>query len=396
MRTTFAGVSVRAAVVGTATAVALGLTGTTPAQAAYPSSYSVKGIDTSRWNHGSAINWNSVAASGQKFVFHKASQSTGWVDPYFNQDFKASAAAGLMNSGYHFYAEGTGSAQADHFIRTLRTAGYTGKAAGQLPPVIDLEHHNGACPAYATTTHISTFINKIKSSFGVAPIVYTSKWFVDDCLKGNGSVFSTTPLWQPRYQSGSNEPAALPGANRSWSFWQHSETGAVSGISGNVDLNVYRGTLTQLRAMANIGTGTTPAPAPLPSWPVLKYGATGVDVRALQYLLNARGYATTVDSSYGPATQNQVTAFQRANGLAADGITGPATWSKLIVTVQSGATGNAVKAVQTELNSKGYSLTVDGSFGPATLSAVKSFQSSKGLAVDGSVGPATWQTLVGS
>ncbi|WP_051717440.1 GH25 family lysozyme [Streptomyces megasporus] len=395
MRIPLTRLSARAVAVVATTAVALGLAGTAPAQAAYPSSYSVKGIDTSRWNHGSAINWNSVAASGQKFVFHKATQSTGWVDPYFVQDFKASAAAGLMNSGYHFYAEGTGSAQADHFIATLRGAGYTGKAAGQLPPVIDLEHHNGACPAYATTTHIGTFINKIKSAFGVTPIVYTSKWFVDDCLGGNGGVFATTPLWQPRYQSGSNEPAAIPGANRSWSFWQYSDTGSVSGISGNVDLNVFRGSLSELRAMANLGSGGGGG-TQLPAWPVLKSGSTGVDVRALQYLLNARGYATTVDGSYGPATTSQVTAFQRANGLVADGITGPATWSKVIVTVQSGATGSAVKAVQTQLNSKGYSLAVDGSFGPATLSAVKSFQSSKGLAVDGSVGPMTWQALIGS
>ncbi|GAA2442793.1 GH25 family lysozyme [Streptomyces macrosporus] len=395
MRITLAGLSARAVAVVATAAVALGLAGTAPAQAAYPSSYSVHGIDTSRWNHGSAINWNSVAASGQKFVFHKASQSTGWVDPYFVQDFKASAAAGLMNSGYHFYAEGTGSAQADHFIATLRSAGYTGKAAGQLPPVVDLEHHNGACPAYATTSHIGTFIDKVESAFGVTPIVYTSKWFVDDCLGGNGGIFSTTPLWQPRYQSGSNEPAAIPGANRSWSFWQYSDTGTVSGISGNVDLNVFRGTLSELRAMANLG-GDGGGDPQLPAWPVLKSGSTGVDVRALQYLLNARGYSTTVDGSYGPATTSQVTAFQQANGLTADGITGPATWSKVIVTVRSGDTGDAVKAVQTELNSKGHSLTVDGSFGPATLSAVKSFQSSKGLAADGIVGPMTWQALVGS
>ncbi|GEM_PF-5106462 len=62
--------------------------------------------------------------------------------------------------------------------------------------------------------------------------------------------------------------------------------------------------------------------------------------------------------------------------------------------IRYGQTGYYVTLVKTRLNQLGFNCcAVDGSFGPATLAEVKSFQSSRGLAVDGSVGPITWNEL---
>lgn len=60
---------------------------------------------------------------------------------------------------------------------------------------------------------------------------------------------------------------------------------------------------------------------------------------------------------------------------------------------QSYFSGDDVKLLQSKLNGKGASLSVDGSFGPRTLSAVKNFQQANGLVVDGIVGPKTWASL---
>ncbi|HIY65185.1 MAG TPA: peptidoglycan-binding protein, partial [Candidatus Agrococcus pullicola] len=66
----------------------------------------------------------------------------------------------------------------------------------------------------------------------------------------------------------------------------------------------------------------------------------------------------------------------------------------LTPTLKNGASSTAVSSLQGLLNNRGSSLAVDGSFGPATLSAVRSFQSSNGLEVDGTVGPITWSHLL--
>lgn len=62
----------------------------------------------------------------------------------------------------------------------------------------------------------------------------------------------------------------------------------------------------------------------------LSIGSQGPDVRVVQSLLNRIGYNTgPVDGVFGNRTFQAVNAFQRNNGLSADGIVGPATWRVL-------------------------------------------------------------------
>lgn len=140
-------------------------------------------------------------------------------------------------------------------------------------------------------------------------------------------------------------------------------------------------------------------------WPVVKAGAQGHPILTLQELLRAHGHAIAVDGVFGPATTGAVKAVQTAAGLAADGIAGPLTWPKAIVQVQAGATGDAVRGVQVELQFRDGSgdpssgLAVDGIFGEQTTQAVLGFQKAlhqdaASVAVDGIVGPVTWRALV--
>lgn len=132
------------------------------------------------------------------------------------------------------------------------------------------------------------------------------------------------------------------------------------------------------------------------AYPVLTLGDTGNPVEVLQRLLNANGARVKIDGSFGYSTRAAVTAYQRSHHLAVDGSVGPATWSKLLPVLKYGAKGPSVTALQQTLRDQGQRPAADGSFGPETRNSVRAFQRSKNLAADGSVGPATWRALLGS
>jgi peptidoglycan hydrolase-like protein with peptidoglycan-binding domain/DNA invertase Pin-like site-specific DNA recombinase len=126
-------------------------------------------------------------------------------------------------------------------------------------------------------------------------------------------------------------------------------------------------------------------------------------VRALQLHLRALGVRPgPVDGRFGPLTESAVRKFQRARGLAADGIAGPATRAALHarISLARGAGGDRrhgsqqVRALQRKLRAAGADPgRIDGRFGPLTESAVRRFQRNGGLEVDGIVGPRTQRRL---
>ena len=141
----------------------------------------------------------------------------------------------------------------------------------------------------------------------------------------------------------------------------------------------------------------------------LRMGDSGSAVKDLQTKLKKLGYYSgTVDSTFGSGTYTAVRAFQKKYNLTADGVAGSETLKKLDTayknadsntstdddSLRKGATGTAVKTLQTNLKKLGfYTAYVDGSFGATTESAVKAFQKKYGLTADGVAGSATLKKI---
>lgn len=137
---------------------------------------------------------------------------------------------------------------------------------------------------------------------------------------------------------------------------------------------------------------------------VLKEGMEGDAVKKLQQALKNRGYYSgSIDGKYGSGTVAAVTAFQKANGLTADGKAGPATQNALYNTsstgtyntLRNGDSSTAVKNMQYVLKELGYyDGSVDGDYGDTTEDAVRAFQIRNNLTpVDGIAGNRTLQCL---
>lgn len=131
------------------------------------------------------------------------------------------------------------------------------------------------------------------------------------------------------------------------------------------------------------------------SWPRLRRGDRGFDVRVVQLLLDAHGRRLAIDGIYGPGTAGAIRQFQSGHHLRDDGVVGPRTWRQLIVRLRRGDRGDAVRAAQIRLReNEEYHGPIDGIFGGGTVDAVRSFQRHERLRADGVVGPHTWQSLL--
>jgi lysozyme len=204
-----------------------------------PGSTQLQGIDVSYYQGN--IDWAKVKASGRQFAIVRASDGTGFVDPKFTANWKGAKAAGLAVGAYQFFRPTQDvNAQADLMIKMLNSVGY---GAGDLPPVIDVEVTDGVSGS-TVASRVNAWISRVKSGTGRLPSLYTSPGFWSGI--GNPTPSTLPYIWVAHW--GVSCPTLPPAWGR-LRFWQYSSKGSVPGISGNVDLDIYNGTLSELRGL---------------------------------------------------------------------------------------------------------------------------------------------------
>jgi lysozyme len=202
-----------------------------------PAAATVAGVDTSSWQ--GAIDWTAVAQSGRAFAIARVSDGLTYPDAQFATDWPAIRSAGMIRGAYQFFrASQDPIAQADLLAAAI--GGPLGD--GDLPAILDLETSDGE-PASVVIARAQAWLDRAQARTGKTPMVYTAA-FMSSVI---GSSFARYPLWVANY--GVSCPR-LPDGWSAWRIWQSGDSGRVPGISGGVDVDVFDGTLDELRAFA--------------------------------------------------------------------------------------------------------------------------------------------------
>lgn len=210
----------------------------------------VPGIDVSYWNAG--IDWPKVRATGQRFVFIKASEGETYSDPTFDDNWFGAKSAGLLRGAYCFFRpKADPKKQAARFIEYIKSMNDN----GELPPALDLEATDGQTKD-KIIARAKIWLDEVEKAFGRKPIIYSGQYFLQDyfSVPGGGPPdwAKDYPLWlaqYPYHYTPGMQPT-LPNGWFKWTFWQYSETGKVNGINAKVDLDVFNGTLEELYKFA--------------------------------------------------------------------------------------------------------------------------------------------------
>jgi len=191
-----------------------------------------RGIDVSKYQGN--IDWGAVAASGINFaiirVGYRGSSSGALVqDPNFKKNISGATKAGIK-VGLYFFTQAVNEAEAveEASMAMSLASGYK----VTYPIFIDTEsasngRANGLSKS-ARTAVVKAFCQTIRNG-GYKAGVYASKsWYANQL---NASALNGYCIWVAQY----NSSCTYSGK---YDMWQYSSKGSVSGIKGNVDMNI--------------------------------------------------------------------------------------------------------------------------------------------------------------
>lgn len=200
--------------------------------AKYPGGYEIHGIDVSRYQGD--IDWHRLRSNAiidgcpLRFVFIKGTEGSSRVDPNFNDNFEQAREYGFVRGVYHFWSNKSSARdQAYYFLKNVHLV------EGDLPPVLDIEHKPKDKSVEDFQQDVLTWLHIVEDKYHVKPIIYTYFKFKERYL--SAPVFDDYPYWIAHYYVDKVEYKG------DWKFWQHTDTGVLPGINGNVDLNIYNG-----------------------------------------------------------------------------------------------------------------------------------------------------------
>ena len=294
----------------------------------------MKGIDISM--HNGLINFNSVKNNGIEAIIIKATEGVDYIDPNFETYYSQSRNMGFHIGFYHFMSEKTNpTKQAEGFYNAINGKEYN------IIPVLDIEINKYNRSRKEISDRCIEFLTRFKELSGIDCVIYTGGFFGRDLLDDRVKQYKG---WIAHYGVSSPMNTGFQVVGH-----QYTETGKVSGISGDCDMN-------------NFNEGI---------------------------LLRSEGISEPKSETY-EFFSNKTRYLQSILGILSDNIWGPITdeAARNVIAGIPYVTPELTRWIQRVLG-----INIDGVFYTETEAAVKQYQRNHGLVVDGLVGYNTLKSM---
>ena len=185
----------------------------------FAASVQAQGIDVSKYQ--GKINWTKVSKSKKvKFVYIRATEGASIRDSYYKNNIDGARKAGILVGSYHVYNSKTTAYQQFANFKAVAV-----KKKQDLVPVLDIEgHHSGRL----NMQRVDKLLELMEKEYGAKPMIYTSEKVYSEHFAGKK--YSRYHIFVAKYEG---RPVIR------YTLWQHSKTGRIPGITGEVDLDKF-------------------------------------------------------------------------------------------------------------------------------------------------------------
>lgn len=271
-------------------------------------------------------------------VICKATEGTGYVNPYCDEHYQSAKAAGKLLGVYHYASGGNPEAEAEFFINNVQ--GYLREAI----LVLDWESGNNA--AWGDSSWVARFCAHVVALTGINPMIYVQRSAASQCvgLGDYGIWLAEYPDYAPRGWGDYVEP----NYSGDYAMHQFTSSGAISGWSGPLDLSLFFGDENAWRAYA----GATGQPVPTPQPQPQTYEQPSVQPSGTTYIVQAGDTLSGIASMYGTTYQHLAAINGISNPdiihvgdrIVIDGVVSPQSSDDEYYTVQPGDTLSGIGA----------------------------------------------------
>jgi lysozyme len=186
---------------------------------------SYNGIDVSSYQ--GSVDWNKVSKQNVDFAILRASMGKASRALRFKANAAGALAAGLQAGAYH-YSYATSVAQAHTEAKNLLAAVNGQKIT--YPLVLDYEYNSSTAKASDWTGIAIAFLQDLENA-GYFAMLYSDKNSLQ--TRFDPQKLAPYAVWVAQWASTNTYP-------NPYGIWQYSDTGKVSGISTDVDLDVSK------------------------------------------------------------------------------------------------------------------------------------------------------------